>query len=217
MWKRAARFLLVVGLVLASGGAGFFVYELYEYGSLPVRPATTAVPTRILVAFRGSHSKSALANEVLRWSRHRTHRDPFFAHLAATLWLAARWSEEDLTRFLILNAGFGGGTRGIDAAAQRDFGKSVRELRPAEIAWIAQSQEGPIFRRSRRDAVAHDRRDRILRAMRAAGALDESELDDALRAPLPGTTSGSEFPRRRPNASPQIRTRTAVAAVLPTI
>lgn len=114
--------------------------------------------------------------------------------------------EEILTAYLTL-APYGGNVEGIAAASLAWFGHSARRLSVAEAALLVALPQSPEARRPDRDAeAARDARDRVLRRLARAGAIDGAELARALREPVPAARLDL------PNRSPHLALEMAAAA-----
>ncbi|MBE0476911.1 MAG: PBP1A family penicillin-binding protein [Coriobacteriia bacterium] len=80
---------------------------------------------------------------------------------------------------------FGGGSYGVESAAQSYFGKHVSDLTLPESAMLAGLIGAPARYDPRQDPeAARRRRDLVLRRMRDAGAIGEAERREAESAPL---------------------------------
>lgn len=89
------------------------------------------------------------------------------------LWLEARLSKDDILGRYLNTAYFGAGAHGVDAAAQRYFGKKARSLDLSEAAMLAGLVRAPSQLAPNRNLEAARRRaDAVLDAMLAAGYLD---------------------------------------------
>ncbi len=100
------------------------------------------------------------------------------------LWLDARLPKERILRSYLNLAPFGGPIVGAGAAARLLLGKDVSRLAPHEAALLMALPQDParLLRRKARPRL-RSRRDRILRAMAAAGSLSPAALARALAAP----------------------------------
>ncbi len=88
---------------------------------------------------------------------------------------------------------YGGGLTGAEAAARGLFGKPAAELSWAEAAALAVLPRAPTYL----DPARHpervvSRRDRLLEALRDAGALSRAELSEALATPLALASRGDQ-------------------------
>jgi penicillin-binding protein 1A len=89
------------------------------------------------------------------------------------LWLEARLSKDDILGRYLNTAYFGAGAHGVDAAAQRYFGKKARSLDLSDAAMLAGLVRAPSQLAPNRNLEAARRRaDAVLDAMVAAGYLD---------------------------------------------
>jgi len=83
--------------------------------------------------------------------------------------------------------GFGGNTYGVQAAAQKYFGKTAKELNPAEAASLMAIVQFPSTRNLANPdnfAANQERRDIILAAMFAEDYLTEAEYTEAVNTPV---------------------------------
>lgn len=105
--------------------------------------------------------------------------------LSLALWLEMRLEKRDILELYLNQVYFGGGAYGIEAAAQRHFGKSARALSVVESAIIAGLLKAPSRYSPSGDPAAARRRGRVvLKAMNAAGFLSAAELMHALAQPV---------------------------------
>jgi len=96
------------------------------------------------------------------------------------LWLELRLSKRDILELYLNRVYFGGGAHGIEAASQRYFGKSARELSVAEAAVIAGLLKAPSKYAPSASPVQAVARGRVVVAkMRDAGFLTEDEAGRA--------------------------------------
>ena len=96
-----------------------------------------------------------------------------------------RWSKERILETYLNRIYYGNRATGAEAAARTYFSKSAEKLTIAEAALLAGLPQAP----SRLDPIgnpdaAKERRELVLRAMAETGAIDEQQLDEALRTPL---------------------------------
>jgi len=97
--------------------------------------------------------------------------------------LEKRYSKEDILQSYLNITGFGGNTYGVQAAAERYFGKSAANLTPAEAASLIAIVQYPSTRNLANPnnfEANQARRDVILRAMHSEGFLTQAQLDRAL-------------------------------------
>ena len=102
--------------------------------------------------------------------------------LVLAFWLELRLSKSDILELYLNRVYFGGGAYGIEAAAQRYFAKSARELTLAEAAIIAGLLKAPSkYAPSSSPAHALARGHSVLAKMRAAGFITEEQEAEAKR------------------------------------
>ena len=119
------------------------------------------------------------------------------------LWLETRLSKDQILARYLNTAYFGAGAYGIDAAAQRYFGKKAGALNLAESAMLAGLIRSPTQLAPTRNLDAARRRaDTVLEAMVAAGHIDKARVAGPARPssrycpkPSPGRISLSTRPR----------------------
>jgi penicillin-binding protein 1A len=92
--------------------------------------------------------------------------------LIIALWLEARLSKQDILELYLNRVYFGGGAYGIEAAAQRYFEKSARQLGVSEAAVLAGLLKAPSrYSPASSPVLARSRSRTVLRRMRVAGYL----------------------------------------------
>jgi 1A family penicillin-binding protein len=100
------------------------------------------------------------------------------------LWLETRLSKDQILARYLNTAYFGAGAYGIDAAAQRYFGKKAGSLNLAESAMLAGLIRAPTqLAPTRNPRAARRRADTVLKAMMAAGYIDEGRAAAARAHP----------------------------------
>lgn len=100
-------------------------------------------------------------------------------------WMELRLEKREILELYLNRAYFGGGAYGIEAAAQRHFGKSARALSIVEGAIIAGLLKAPSRYSPTSNPAAARRRGRVvLNAMKDAGLLQDGELANALKQPV---------------------------------
>ena len=105
--------------------------------------------------------------------------------LTLAVWLELRLDKREILELYLNQVYFGGGAYGIEAAAQRHFGKSARALSVVEAAIVAGLLKAPSrYSPSTSPAAARRRGRVVLQAMHEAGFLSESELAAALAEPV---------------------------------
>lgn len=108
------------------------------------------------------------------------------------LQLERAWSKEQVLQTYLNIAPYGGNVRGVEAAARIYFGKASGDLSLSEAALISGLPQSPArLRPDRYPERALARRDTVLRRMREAGFISETECRNAL-ADAPKFVSSSE-------------------------
>lgn len=111
--------------------------------------------------------------------------DRKFDEVALAIWLELRLSKTEILELYLNRVYFGAGAYGIEAAAQRYFGKSARALNIPEAALIAGLLKAPSrYAPTRSPGVARARGRAVLRKMHAAGAITDGQLQSALQQPV---------------------------------
>jgi penicillin-binding protein 1A len=105
--------------------------------------------------------------------------------LILAVWLEARFSKDEILALYLNRVYFGGGAYGIEAAAQRYFGKPASELTIGESALLAGMMKGP----SRYSPVAStERAERratiVLNEMVRTGAITPEQRAEAIKTPV---------------------------------
>jgi penicillin-binding protein 1A len=104
--------------------------------------------------------------------------------LMLALWLEARLSKDDILTLYLNRVYLGAGTYGVEAAAQRYFGKSAREVTLPEAAMLAGLLKAPSRYAPTSDLkLSRERAGQVLENMVAAGYIDEKQAVAARRAP----------------------------------
>lgn len=117
--------------------------------------------------------------------RPRTLGAKFIECLRA-LQLEARFTKDELLAMYLTLAPYGGNLEGLRAASLAWFGKSPRELRPAEYALLVALPQSPSrLRPDRRPDAARAARDKVLRRLAATGVLDPGHALEALQEAVP--------------------------------
>jgi penicillin-binding protein 1A len=110
------------------------------------------------------------------------------------LWLELRLGKAGILELYLNRVYFGAGVYGIEAAAQRYFAKSARDLTIPESAIIAGLLKAPSrLSPATRPEAAASRAILVLAAMRDAGFLDEAGYTSALQQPV--TYAAADTPR----------------------
>ncbi len=115
--------------------------------------------------------------------------------LVLAVWLEVRLSKQDILELYLNRVYFGGGAYGIEAAAQRYFEKSARELTFSEAALIAGLLKAPSkYSPSASPGFARSRGRVVLANMLAAGAITQDQFRRSLaeRIRFADPTTGRE-------------------------
>jgi len=139
----------------------------------------------------GSTLTQQLAKNLFLTSERSLRRK--IEELMLALWLEVRLSKQDILELYLNRVYFGSGAYGIEAAAQRYFGKSARSLAVGEAAVIAGLLKAPSkYSPASSPALARSRGRLVLKRMLAAGLLAPVDELKAARqqvafvAPRPG-------------------------------
>lgn len=96
-----------------------------------------------------------------------------------------RYSKDQILELYLNQIYLGAGAYGVETAAQRYFGKSVREVNVAEAALLAALPKGPsIYDPRRHPERAIQRRNTIIELMRRAGVISDQDASLAKAYPL---------------------------------
>jgi len=133
----------------------------------------------------GSTITQQLVKKLLIGSERSLRRKIREAALAYRL--ERRATKEQLLELYLNYVFLGGGNHGVEAASRDYFGQSARTIDAGQAALLAGLVRAP-SRYAPRTAPddAMERRETVLRQMRASGSLTEAELDAALATPLLG-------------------------------
>jgi penicillin-binding protein 1A len=110
--------------------------------------------------------------------------------LLLALWLERHFTKDEILALYLNRIYFGAGTYGVEAAAQRYFGKSAREVNAYEAAMLAgmiraPSRYNPLANR----ALAEERAHVVLAAMIDAGYLAEDEATSVAEGTIGGVVT----------------------------
>lgn len=126
--------------------------------------------------------------------------------------LERRYSKDEILRFYLRLAPFGGNLEGVRAASLAYFGKEPRRLSVGEAALLVAIPQSPETRRpDRYPQAARRARDRVLARMRAAGVISRADMTRATTEPVP--TKRREFPMLAPHIADTQRERHATRTV----
>ncbi len=119
--------------------------------------------------------------------------------MALALRLGLSHERDEILALYAQHAPFGGNIVGLETAAWRYFGRAAKDLSWAEAATLAVLPNSPaLVHPGRSRERLRDKRNRLLRALHADGALDHLDLRLALAEPLP------EAPRPLPRWAPHL-------------
>jgi penicillin-binding protein 1A len=152
--------------------------RFYEHGGIDFRGIARAAVTNITqghLSQGGSSITQQLAKNLFLSNERTLTRK--LKEVVFALWLEHNLSKEEILRLYLNRVYFGAGTFGVDAAAQRYFQRSSRELNVAESAMLigllkAPSKFNPLVNPER----AERRKNEVLHNMQEAGYLNEQDL-----------------------------------------
>jgi penicillin-binding protein 1A len=155
-----------------------------HYGIDPIGLVRAAVAnvSRRSVAQGGSTITQQLAkNLFLRQERTLMRK---LQELVLALWLEHRFSKTEILELYLNRVYFGSGAYGVDAAAQRYFGKSARQVTIAEAAMLAGLVRSPSRLAPNRNPEGAQRRAQVvIAAMASQGHITETMAKMALAQP----------------------------------
>ena len=104
--------------------------------------------------------------------------------LMLALWLEGRLTKDEILTLYLNRVYLGAGTYGVEAAAQRYFGKSARKVTLQEAAMLAGLLKAPSRYAPTSDLkLSRDRAAQVLLNMVAAGYIDQKKADAARKKP----------------------------------
>ena len=174
--------------------------RFYEHGALDWHGIARAM-ARDLVPGRAKEGASTLTQQLARLmllSPDRTLKRKVQEALIA-VWLEHHLTKQEILGRYLDTAYFGAGAYGVDAAAQRYFGKSARDLDLPEAAMIAGLVRAPSQLAPHRNLeAAQARAALVLGAMVRSGTIDAkaaavAKAHPAILKVLPETPSGSGY------------------------
>ena len=137
---------------------------------------------------------------------HRRSWPGKLLEMVRALQLEARYDKRAILDMYLTLAPFGGAVEGVRAAALAYFGKSPRELTPAEAALLVALPQAPgRLRPDRAPEAARGARDKVLARAVAAGVLPDRLAEEARAEPVP--TRQRPFPDRAPHLAEALRAR----------
>ncbi len=171
--------------------------RFYEHEGVDPKGLLRAIYTNIVewdLVQGGSTVTQQLAKNVFLTHERTIRRKG--QELLLALWLERHFSKDEILALYLNRIYFGAGTYGVEAAAQRYFGKSAREVSAYEAAMLAgmiraPSRYNPLSNR----ALAEDRARVVLDAMVRAGYMSDGEA----AAVAEGTIGGAPTDVARPS------------------
>ncbi len=104
--------------------------------------------------------------------------------LLMAVWLEQEYTKDQILELYLNRVYFGSGAYGVEAASQRYFGKSAREVTLSESALLAGLLVAPSRLSPARDPQAAENRSRlVLAAMREQDMIGDGEMTTAMSAP----------------------------------
>jgi penicillin-binding protein 1A len=154
-------------------------YKHYGVDLFGIARAVVANLMRRNVTQGGSTLTQQLAKNLFL-TQERTY-DRKIQELILALWLEHKFSKREIFELYLNRVYFGAGAYGVEAAAQRYFGKSARQVSPAEAAMLAGLVKSPSRLSPARNPDGAERRAHVvLMAMVDAGFLSESAAKAAI-------------------------------------
>jgi penicillin-binding protein 1A len=170
----------VLGAVLATEDSRF-----YQHFGVDVQGTVRAALRNANadgVVQGGSSITQQLAKNLFLTPERSMRRKINEAFLA--LWIEARLSKDEILKMYLDRSYLGGGTYGVEAAAQFYFGKSIRDVTLAEAAMLAGLFKAPSkFAPHVNIEAARARANVVLYRMLDVGDINQGELFDARRRP----------------------------------
>src|SRR5260221_11604330 len=112
--------------------------------------------------------------------------------LVLALWIERKFSKNEILELYLNRVYFGSGAYGVEAAAQRYFGKPAREVKLAEAAMLAGLVKSPSRLAPSRNPDGAERRARaVLAAMTELGFVTQTMAKAALAQPAPPKPAGA--------------------------
>jgi penicillin-binding protein 1A len=171
----------LVNAVLATEDRRFYGHFGIDPIGL-VRATYRNASAGVVVEGGSSISQQLAKNLFLRPERTITRK---LEELIYAVWLEQRFSKDEILELYLNRVYFGGGSYGVEAAAQRYFGKSSRSVTLAQAALLAGLLKAPSrYAPTRSVKAASERVDEVLNNMVEAGFITEDEAKAASRQPL---------------------------------
>ena len=175
-------------------------YFQYHFGVNPVaivRAFSQNVKARRIVS-----GGSTITMQTVRLARgeKRTVVEKVIEMILATR-IECRYSKTEILAMYASHAPFGGNVMGLDAAAWRYFGHSSKDLSWAEAAMLAVLPNAPsMIHLAKNRAALQEKRNRLLRRLRAKKVIDDIDFDLAISEELPSE------PQALPQTAPHLVT-----------
>jgi penicillin-binding protein 1A len=155
-----------------------------HYGVDPIGLARAALAN---VVRRGVSQGGSTITQQLAKNLFLTQERTFFRklqELVLALWLERKFSKNEILELYLNRVYFGSGAYGVEAAAQRYFGKSARQVKIAEAAMLAGLVKSPSWLAPSRNPNGAERRAQaVLTAMAELGFVTETMATSALAQP----------------------------------
>jgi len=156
----------------------------YHFGVDPIglaRATVENIKARSIVQ-GGSTITQQLAKNLYLTSERTMARK--LQEVVLAIWLEIRFSKDEILELYLNRVYFGAGAYGVEAAAQRYFGKSAREVNLAQSALLAGLLKAPSrYAPTRSPARAEARAAQVLANMVDSGLLDPAHAVGALGSP----------------------------------
>jgi penicillin-binding protein 1A len=155
-----------------------------HYGLDPIGLARAALAN---ILHRGVSQGGSTITQQLAKNLFLTQERTIFRKLQEAmlaLWLERKFSKNEILELYLNRVYFGSGAYGVEAAAQRYFGKSARQVTLAEAALLAGLVKSPSRLAPNRNFDAAERRAQVvLSAMSEAGFIPEAAAKTAMAMP----------------------------------
>jgi penicillin-binding protein 1A len=159
--------------------------RFYQHFGVDPTGILRALITNVLhrgVSQGGSTLTQQLAKNLFLTQERTVMRKLQEAELA--LWLEHKHSKAEILELYLNRVYFGSGAYGVEAAAQRYFGKSARNVTLAEAAMLAGLVKSPTrLAPNRNPEGAEQRAQTVLAAMAEAGTITEAEAKATIASP----------------------------------
>lgn len=166
--------------VLATEDRRFYLHSGVDWFGVARAAIRNLLAGRVVQG--GSTITQQLAKNLFLTSERSFRRK--IRELLLALWLEHRFTKDQLLTIYLNRVYLGGGTYGVEAAAWRYFGKTVRDLSLPESAMIAGLLKAPSrYAPTRNLMLAQSRAGQVIDNMVASGWLDQVEAAAAKRSP----------------------------------